>query len=79
MALRCQFVVCRTQGLTCLSTFMLFQIEDARAAMLLYQRNRREWEKNVKDQFKLKQKCKKRKPKKKQKKEETPGSTGLIS
>ena len=49
---------------------MLFQIEDARAAMMLYQRSRREWEKSVKDQFRLKQKQEKRKIKKKQKKED---------
>ncbi|KAM1808225.1 hypothetical protein ACFX11_031137 [Malus domestica] len=40
-------------------------IEDARAAMVLYQKNRKAWEKMVKDQIKLKQKQKKRKPKKK--------------
>ncbi|GMY31931.1 RNA exonuclease 4 [Fagus crenata] len=42
-------------------------IDDARAAMLLYQKNRKVWEKNVKDQRRLKQKQKKRKPKKKAK------------
>ncbi|XAR68301.1 Exoribonuclease II [Bertholletia excelsa] len=40
-------------------------VEDARAAMLLYQKNKREWEKNVKDFIRLKQKQKKRKQKKK--------------
>ncbi|KAK7272561.1 hypothetical protein RJT34_29235 [Clitoria ternatea] len=45
-------------------------IEDARAAMLLYQRNRKEWERSVKDQFRFKQKQKKRKQKKKQKNED---------
>ncbi|KAF5730733.1 exonuclease family protein [Tripterygium wilfordii] len=40
-------------------------IEDARTAMLLYQNNRKEWEKSAKDQMRLKQKQKKRKPKKK--------------
>jgi RNA exonuclease 4 len=35
--------------------------------MLLYQKNRKVWEKNVKDQKRLKQKQKKRKPKKKAK------------
>ncbi|XP_071723610.1 RNA exonuclease 4-like [Rutidosis leptorrhynchoides] len=40
-------------------------VEDARVAMLLYQKHRKEWEKNAKDQIKLKQKQKKRKPKKK--------------
>lgn len=43
----------------------MFQIEDARAAMVLYQKNRKAWQKIVKDQIKLKQKQKKRKPKKK--------------
>ncbi|XP_057963756.1 uncharacterized protein LOC131154924 isoform X2 [Malania oleifera] len=40
-------------------------IEDARAAMLLYQKNRKQWEKSVKDHTRLKQKQKKRKPKRK--------------
>ncbi|KAJ7948704.1 RNA exonuclease 4 [Quillaja saponaria] len=44
-------------------------IEDARAAMLLYQRSKKEWEKSVKDQFRLKQKQKKRKHRKKRKEE----------
>ncbi|KAG2309784.1 hypothetical protein Bca52824_029532 [Brassica carinata] len=39
-------------------------IDDARAAMLLYQKNRREWERNVKDQTRMRLKQKKRKPKK---------------
>ncbi|KAI4333617.1 hypothetical protein L6164_018401 [Bauhinia variegata] len=46
-------------------------IEDARAAMLLYQRNREVWEKSVNDQFRLKQKQKKRKPKKKRRMEDS--------
>lgn len=40
-------------------------IQDARAAMLLYQKNKKKWEKSVKDQMHLKQKQKKRKQKKK--------------
>ncbi|KAM7251128.1 hypothetical protein ACFE04_023011 [Oxalis oulophora] len=48
-------------------------VEDARAAMLLYQKYRKEWEKSAKDQIKLKQKQKKRKPKKKTKRD------GLIN
>ncbi|XP_052207755.1 uncharacterized protein LOC127811692 [Diospyros lotus] len=40
-------------------------VEDARAAMLLYQKNRKEWEKSVKDFVRLKQKQKKRKQRKK--------------
>lgn len=39
-------------------------IQDARAAMLLYQKFRKEWEKSVKDQMRLKLKQKKRKKKK---------------
>ena len=39
--------------------------------MLLYQRNRKEWERGIKDQFRLKQKQIKRKKKKKQKNEDT--------
>lgn len=35
--------------------------------MVLYQKNRKEWEKLVKDQIRLKQRQKKRKPKKKSK------------
>lgn len=42
-------------------------IDDARAAMLLYQKNRRDWEKSVKDQLRMEQKQKKRKPRKKRK------------
>ncbi|KAL9443998.1 hypothetical protein AB3S75_017217 [Citrus x aurantiifolia] len=42
-------------------------IDDARAAMLLYMKNRKQWEKSVKDQTRLEQKQKKRKPKKKPK------------
>ncbi|KAK7335111.1 hypothetical protein VNO80_26883 [Phaseolus coccineus] len=42
-------------------------IEDARAAMLLYQRNKKEWEKSIKDQFRFNQKQRKLKQKKKQK------------
>lgn len=48
---------------------MLLQIQDARAAMLLYQRNRKEWEKSIKDQSRIKQKQMKRKQKKKHKNE----------
>ncbi|XP_009762159.1 uncharacterized protein LOC107814025 isoform X1 [Nicotiana tabacum] len=40
-------------------------IEDARAAMMLYLKRRKEWEKSVKDFVRLKEKQKKRKPKKK--------------
>ncbi|KAG8386372.1 hypothetical protein BUALT_Bualt03G0142000 [Buddleja alternifolia] len=40
-------------------------VEDARAAMLLYQKNLRQWEKSIKDFAKLKEKQKKRKNKKK--------------
>ncbi|XP_065862005.1 RNA exonuclease 4 [Euphorbia lathyris] len=40
-------------------------VEDARAAMLLYQKNKKQWERNSKDQIRLRQKQKKRKPKKK--------------
>lgn len=39
-------------------------IEDARAAMMLYMKKRREWERTVKDLVKMKLKQKKRKPKK---------------
>ncbi|KVI01625.1 hypothetical protein Ccrd_020100 [Cynara cardunculus var. scolymus] len=42
-------------------------IEDARAAMMLYMKKKREWEKNVKDIVKMKLKQKKRKPKKRKK------------
>ena len=45
------------------------QIEDARAAMMLYMKKKREWEKNVKDLVKMKLKQKKRKPKKHKKEE----------
>ncbi|EXB79397.1 RNA exonuclease 4 [Morus notabilis] len=42
-------------------------VEDARAAMLLYEKNRKDWEKLAKDQIRLKLKQKKRKPRKKTK------------
>ncbi|KAE9590604.1 hypothetical protein Lal_00023257 [Lupinus albus] len=45
-------------------------VEDARAAMMLYQRNRKEWEKSIKDQVRNKKKQGKRKPKKKPKNED---------
>lgn len=56
---------------------MLFQIEDARAAMLLYQKNKKQWEKGMKDQMRLKQKQKKRKHKKKPK--VTPGVNNVAT
>lgn len=40
-------------------------VEDARAAMLLYQKNRKQWERSVKDIMRLQAKQKKRKPRKK--------------
>ena len=49
---------------------ILFQIEDVRAAMLLYQKNKKEWEKSIKDFVRMKEKQKKRKPKKKPKERE---------
>ncbi|CAK9325230.1 unnamed protein product [Citrullus colocynthis] len=42
-------------------------VEDARSAMLLYQKKRKEWEKSVKAEIKLKLKQKKRRPRKKSK------------
>nr|KJB82006.1 hypothetical protein B456_013G172100 [Gossypium raimondii] len=42
-------------------------VDDARAAMLLYSKNRKEWERSVKDQLRLKEKQKKRKQRKKPK------------
>ncbi|XVF04291.1 hypothetical protein REPUB_Repub05bG0069700 [Reevesia pubescens] len=42
-------------------------VDDARAAMLLYQKNRKGWEKSAKDQLRLKEKQKKRKQRKKPK------------
>ncbi|OIV92434.1 hypothetical protein TanjilG_25164 [Lupinus angustifolius] len=50
-------------------------IEDARAAMMLYQRNRKEWEKSVKDQVRNKKKQGKRKQKKKPKNEDASNVT----
>lgn len=46
-------------------------IEDARAAMLLYQRHKKQWERCVKDRSRLMQKQKKRGNKKKSKKNDT--------
>lgn len=42
-------------------------VDDARAAMLLYSKHRKEWERSVKDQLRLKEKQKKRKQRKKPK------------
>ncbi|KAM6583937.1 hypothetical protein CsatB_010939 [Cannabis sativa] len=42
-------------------------IQDARAAMVLYQKNKKIWEKLAKDQIRLKEKQNKRRPKKKRK------------
>jgi len=39
----------------------LFQIDDARAAMMLYQKNRKEWEKSIKGNFRKQKKRKKKK------------------
>ncbi|KAG6790300.1 hypothetical protein POTOM_006448 [Populus tomentosa] len=47
-------------GLDCTSILGHHRIEDARAAMLLYQRNKKEWEKSIRDQMRLRQKQKKR-------------------
>lgn len=60
---------------------MLFQIEDARAAMMLYQKNRKQWEKSIKDQFRIKKKQGKRKQKKKQKNEDASNvnQAGIVS
>ncbi|PSR95705.1 RNA exonuclease [Actinidia chinensis var. chinensis] len=52
-------------------------IEDARAAMLLYQKNKKEWEKSIKDFVRMKEKQKKRKPKKKPKEREVLNYTKL--
>lgn len=41
------------------------QVEDARAAMLLYQKHKKEWERSVKDRSRLVEKQKKRKNRKK--------------
>ncbi|KAG5551292.1 hypothetical protein RHGRI_009645 [Rhododendron griersonianum] len=54
-------------------------IEDARAAMLLYQRNKKEWEKSNKDFARLKEKQKKRKQKKKPKEIETLSSNNCTA
>ncbi|KAL4366166.1 hypothetical protein AHAS_Ahas07G0178900 [Arachis hypogaea] len=53
-------------------------IQDARAAMLLYQRNRKEWERSLRDQFRLKKKQNKRKNKKKPKNEDTSNANHAI-
>ncbi|XP_044488296.1 RNA exonuclease 4 isoform X2 [Mangifera indica] len=45
-------------------------VEDARAAMMLYLKNRKQWEKSAKDQIRHQQKQMKRKPKRKPKKKE---------
>ncbi|GMH14356.1 hypothetical protein Nepgr_016197 [Nepenthes gracilis] len=45
-------------------------IEDARAVMMLYQRHKREWDRSIKDRFKLQEKQKRRRLKKRRKKNE---------
>ncbi|XP_059277130.1 RNA exonuclease 4 [Lycium ferocissimum] len=49
-------------------------IEDARAAMMLYLKHRKVWEKSIKDFARLKEKQKKRKPKKKNRSLRRPAS-----
>ncbi|EEF44005.1 RNA exonuclease 4 isoform X2 [Ricinus communis] len=53
-------------------------IEDARATMLLYQKNKKEWEKSVKNQIRLKEKQKKRKQKRKPKEGGAPDSNHVA-
>lgn len=48
-----------------LNTLTHLQIEDARAAMVLYQNHRKQWERSIKDFCRLKENQKKRKNKKK--------------
>lgn len=50
-------------------------VDDARAAMLLYQKNRKDWERSVKDQTRLQEKQKKRKRRKKSKSDSNHVST----
>ncbi|CAA0816015.1 Polynucleotidyl transferase- ribonuclease H-like superfamily protein [Striga hermonthica] len=54
-------------------------IEDARAAMVLYQKSRKQWERSVKDFGRLKEKQKKRKHKKKQNREGSNGTGSIPS
>ncbi|KAL2944454.1 RNA exonuclease 4 [Bienertia sinuspersici] len=60
---------CPLQGLTGIE---YDKIEDARAAMLLYQKHKKEWERVVKDRSKLVEKQKKRKNRKKSNKKVAP-------
>ncbi|KAK9688839.1 hypothetical protein RND81_09G014700 [Saponaria officinalis] len=54
-------------------------VEDARAAMLLYQRHRKEWERSAKDRTRLVEKQKKRKNKKKAKTTESSDMNGPLA
>ncbi|KAL8167280.1 hypothetical protein V2J09_008779 [Rumex salicifolius] len=54
-------------------------VEDARAAMVLYQRNRRDWERWVKDRFNLMEKQKRRKKKKPAEKESADDDSTVSS
>ncbi|XP_051151740.1 RNA exonuclease 4 [Andrographis paniculata] len=54
-------------------------IEDARAAMMLYQKNRKQWEKSVKDLKRLMKKQKRRKHKKKPRGVEESGEENAVA
>ena len=59
--LHCTFLGARFSIVT--DVGMYVQVEDARAAMLLYQKHRKQWERSIKDFIRLKKKQKKRKQK----------------
>jgi len=58
---------------------MWSQIEDARAAMLLYERHKKEWERSVKDRLRRMAKPKKRKNKVQKMKETSEGDVASDS
>lgn len=53
---------------------MWFQVDDARAAMLIYQKHKKEWERNVRKNLRFKGKKKKNK----RKRISTEGDTGKL-
>ena len=50
--------------ITCMILLIILQIEDAQAAMFIYNKHKKAWEKSMKEQLRFKKKIKKRGKKK---------------
>ena len=50
--------------ISCMILLIILQIEDARAAMFIYNKHKKAWEKSMKEQLRFKKKLKKRGKKK---------------